>query len=212
MKGFAKSVAREVVEGFPCPSYKLCILDEADALTTDAQTALRRVIEANSKSTRFILICNYVSRIIEPLASRCTKFRFRPLPTPQGIARLLHISTTEGVHLDPRVAEVLLERVAEGDLRRAITLLQGIVATGSPVTIQSVSEFGGLVPEELVSKALEHLLNPAVPAVCELSSRNTPPDGSLLLWLLQNIIHQGYSSQQFLNQLIPLVTINLFIS
>lgn len=203
-------MARECVEGYPCPSYKLCILDEADALTTDAQTALRRVIEANSKSTRFILICNYVSRIIEPLASRCTKFRFRPLPTQQGLARLMFIASNEGVQLDAQVAEVLLERVAEGDLRRAITLLQGIVATGAPVTVQSVSEFGGLVPEELVSQALEHLLSP-VPAEIGGSTKYSA-EGALIMWLLQNVIHQGYSSHQFLNQLIPLVSYYLITS
>ncbi|KAF2234430.1 DNA replication factor c subunit [Viridothelium virens] len=108
---------------YPCPPYKVIILDEADSMTQDAQSALRRTMETYSRLTRFCLVCNYVSRIIDPLASRCSKFRFKSLDSANASNRLQEIAQHEGVRVDSDAIEALI-RCSEGDLRRAITFLQ----------------------------------------------------------------------------------------
>jgi nuclear protein localization family protein 4 len=108
---------------YPCPPFKIIVLDEADSMTQDAQSALRRTMETYSKMTRFCLVCNYVTRIIDPLASRCSKFRFKSLDQGNAVKRVEDIARLEGVALDQGVSEELV-RVADGDLRKAITFLQ----------------------------------------------------------------------------------------
>ena len=108
---------------YPCPPYKIIILDEADSMTQDAQSALRRTMETYSKITRFCLICNYVTRIIDPLASRCSKFRFKPLDQGNAKKRLEDIAENENVKLEVGAVDTLI-KCSEGDLRKAITFLQ----------------------------------------------------------------------------------------
>ncbi|KAH9902244.1 putative replication factor protein [Xylariomycetidae sp. FL2044] len=108
---------------YPCPPFKIIILDEADSMTQDAQSALRRTMETYSKITRFCLICNYVTRIIDPLASRCSKFRFKSLDQGNARRRLEDIAAKEGVELENGAVDTLI-RCSEGDLRKAITFLQ----------------------------------------------------------------------------------------
>ena len=127
------------------PPFKLIILDESDSMTDDAQSALRRVMELYTRVTRFCLVCNYVSRIIEPLASRCAKFRFEPLPDTAFKAKIASICAAERVQMDDDSRETLA-RVAGGDLRRGITLLQtsSQYAAGDAVTSEVVLEMAGL--------------------------------------------------------------------
>lgn len=108
---------------YPCPPYKIIILDEADSMTQDAQSALRRTMETYSKITRFCLICNYVTRIIDPLASRCSKFRFKMLDQGNAKNRLEDIAQNENIKLEDGVVDKVIE-CSEGDLRKAITFLQ----------------------------------------------------------------------------------------
>ncbi|GAA6056419.1 hypothetical protein JCM3770_000693 [Rhodotorula araucariae] len=154
IKNFAKTtVTHNHDPNFHAPAFKIIILDEADSMTQDAQSALRRIMETYSKITRFCLICNYVTRIIEPITSRCSKFRFKPLDTTSTESRLREICLAEKVDC-PDAALSALIRTSDGDLRRAITYLQSAsrlaAATGEPITPQGVQEIGGVVPDAVM--------------------------------------------------------------
>jgi DNA polymerase III delta prime subunit len=135
----------------PCPPFKLIVLDEADSMTQDAQAALRRTMETYSRLTRFCLVCNYVTRIIDPLASRCSKFRFKSLDRGSARARLAEIAAAERVPLgrngdDGDGAGAVLDtliRCSDGDLRKAITFLQSAARLVGAVKPQQRSGSGG---------------------------------------------------------------------
>merc|ERR1712168_967383 len=126
VKEFAQKTANsQRADGKKCPNYKLIILDEADSMTKSAQEALRRTMEVYSKTTRFCLLCNYVSRIIDPITSRTAKFRFRLLPSYIQRRQIDMIVEKENVKINQNGIDKLIE-VAGGDMRRAITYLQSL--------------------------------------------------------------------------------------
>lgn len=108
-----------------CPDYKIIILDEADAMTKEAQAALRKVMEENSNITRFCFICNYINQIIEPINSRCVKIRFKPIDKESMIEKLKWISTVENITINYEALECISD-IANGDLRKGILMLQNI--------------------------------------------------------------------------------------
>ncbi|KII87326.1 hypothetical protein PLICRDRAFT_113298 [Plicaturopsis crispa FD-325 SS-3] len=103
--------------------YKLIILDEADMMTQQAQAALRRVIEQYTKNVRFCIICNYVNKIAPAIQSRCTRFRFSPLPIVEVEKRLVGVVEAEKVKLTDDGKKALL-KLSKGDMRRALNVLQ----------------------------------------------------------------------------------------
>lgn len=142
VKEFARSkIAGEV-------PFKIVILDEADNMTADAQQALRRIMEMYVETTRFILIANYASKIIDPIQSRCASFRFVQLKKEDVVSRLKWICGQENVVCHDDGLEVIYE-ISGGDLRKAINILQAAATLGE-VTVANVYKVVGLAhPKEI---------------------------------------------------------------
>jgi len=195
VKKFAnQSISSKRADGSPCPTFKVVILDEADSMTTQAQASLRRTMEKQNKTTRFCLICNYVSRIIEPITSRCAKFRFKDLPEDTVLGCLNRICQSENVNVDEDALKQLIV-ASEGDMRKAITFLQSVhrLKGGENINNIDVIEMAGIVPDT----HLEELLN-----TCSLGSFEK------LDACVKSIIQQGYSGAQILTQLHDKLIIN----
>jgi replication factor C small subunit len=117
-----KEFARTMPDGGA--AFKILFLDEADALTTDAQSALRRTMETYAQTCRFILSCNYSSKIIDPIQSRCAIYRFKPLGPDAVKKEMQRIATREGLTITPGAMDAIVY-IAQGDMRKAINAVQG---------------------------------------------------------------------------------------
>ncbi|RKF65742.1 Replication factor C subunit 2 [Golovinomyces cichoracearum] len=201
---------------YPCPPFKIIILDEADSMTQDAQSALRRTMETYSRITRFCLICNYVTRIIDPLASRCSKFRFKMLSPSGAKDRIEDIATKEGVVLEIGASETLV-RCAEGDLRKAITYLQSAsrlmgsippktsvedtsntdiekLDKSDSVTVKTIEEIAGVIPDELIKRLVQ-----------AMQPKSKKATYSAIAGVVTDLIADGWSGTQVISQLFQVI-------
>ena len=128
-------------------SFKIIFLDEADALTSDAQGALRRIMEQYAETCRFILSCNYSSKIIEPIQSRCAVFRFRPLSSAEVYEQIEFVSGQEQLDITDDAIEALTH-ISQGDMRKAITGLQVAAALQPKITRELIYETSATAPPE----------------------------------------------------------------
>ncbi|MFH0737942.1 MAG: replication factor C small subunit [Candidatus Micrarchaeota archaeon] len=135
VRGKIKDFARSVSMGKA--SFKLIFLDEGDALTSDAQQALRRTMESNSSVTRFIISANYSSRIIEPIQSRCAVFRFMPLNKEDVHKALRKVVEAESLKADEKALDAVFY-VSEGDMRKALNVMQGCAMQSAHITEELV--------------------------------------------------------------------------
>jgi replication factor C small subunit len=150
VKEFAVSIKLAGDKEFGKP--KIIILDEADEMTSEAQTALRRIIEDSARTTRFVIICNYLSQIIEPIQSRCVVFRFTRLPKEDVIDHLKMICEQQKVKYEEK-ALAQIYGATGGDLRHSINIMQAAASTGS-VSVASVTAAIGLSGRARVGEVL----------------------------------------------------------
>lgn len=168
-------------------AFKIIILDEADSMTKAAQQALRRTMEKQTKTTRFCLICNYVTRIIPPITSRCSKFRFKPLAEEDQRKRLLVIAEKESVKISDSAMDSLV-KCSEGDLRKAVTFLQTAhrLRGEDGVTIDDVLEITGVIPHSVIKSFLDS---------CSSNSFDNLHD------TVEDVCADAYSASQLISQL-----------
>ncbi|PSP75670.1 replication factor C small subunit [Halobacteriales archaeon QS_1_68_20] len=151
IKNFARS-------SFGGHDYRIIFLDEADALTSDAQSALRRTMEQFSNNTRFILSCNYSSQIIDPIQSRCAVFRFSPLSDDAVADRIREIADNEDIEVTDDGVDALVY-AAGGDMRKAINALQAAAVVGETVDEETVFTITATAHPEEVREMVERALD-----------------------------------------------------
>ncbi|MDD2779184.1 MAG: replication factor C small subunit [Candidatus Methanomethylophilaceae archaeon] len=152
VRGKIKEFARTAPLGGA--EFKIIFMDEADALTTDAQAALRRTMEKYSRICRFVLSCNYASKIIDPIQSRCAVFRFKPLTQEDVKGFLERVIAFESVKIVPEAVDGLVH-VARGDMRRAVNSLQVAASMGKLIDMDTIYQTVGIANPEEVKNMLE---------------------------------------------------------
>lgn len=189
VKTFAQLSVGSCTEGSKA-KFRVIILDEADSMTHDAQAALRRIMEEFVSVSRFIIICNYVSKIIEPLHSRCSKFRFQPVGGEFQKQRLLHICKQENVRISPGAIEKLIV-LSDGDMRCAVNMLQTARTFYEEVSEDALVEVACSVPEKQIRVLLQ----------CTKLAKSTDE----VVQAVKSFLLEGYSGQQALSRLLDAV-------
>lgn len=134
--------------------FKIIHLDECDALTREAQQALRRTMENYTQTTRFILSANYSSKIIDPIQSRCAVFRFKPLDKKEMFAIMDKIAKEEKIKIDEKAKESIYI-ISEGDCRKAENILQSSAAISNHITDELIFSLASMARPKEIKEVLE---------------------------------------------------------
>jgi replication factor C small subunit len=147
--------------------FKIIFLDEADSLTPDAQSALRRTMESFSMSCRFILSCNYSSKVIEPIQSRCAVYRFKPISATDVEKQLRHIASREHVRIRDEGLDAITY-VAGGDLRKAINTLQSAASIDTDIDQETIYQITATANPHAIKELVRASINGKLVRALEL--------------------------------------------
>jgi replication factor C small subunit len=151
IKSFARTLAFDM-------GFKIIFLDESDALTPDAQQALRRTMEKYTRTCRFILNANYSSRIIEPIQSRCVVSRFKPLTEQEISQRMKEIAEKEKITIEEK-ALIAINYVSSGDLRKAINILEASASLEKKISEETIHSVSSRARPKEIKEMMIHALN-----------------------------------------------------
>ncbi|MCD4666916.1 replication factor C small subunit, partial [archaeon] len=166
--------------------FKLIYLDECDSLTKEAQQALRRTMENYAHSTRFCLSCNYSSKIIEPIQSRCSLFRFKPLSMEDIFSVIDDISGKEGLKVKEDVKKILYQ-ISEGDVRRLQNIMQSCSVVSKDITEELIYE----IVSEAKPKEMKEIIDLSVKGDF-IKARDK---------ILNLMLHHGLNSLELIKQI-----------
>ena len=216
---FVKSVIGNADGNYLCPNYKIIILDEADAMTIEAQSALRKMIETYSNITRFCFICNYINQLIEPIISRCVKYKFAPLDNQSIIVRLNYISIQEKFDVDVNFINKIAS-ISNGDMRKSIMMLQYLKymlnscknnnnlldynnnseKKNTEIVENIIEEISTMIPDLYI----QNIIN-----IC-VSDKSTSIDN--IIKLVDNIQYDGYAAYMLIKQIGDDISRNILLT
>ena len=197
---YAKTALSNPDPKYPSPPFKMVILDEADAMTTEAQSALRKTIEDTSHITRFCFICNYINQIIEPITSRCVKFRFKPLNEQSILGKLKTIADNEKMKISSNDLKLLI-KVSHGDMRKTIMYLQNlnyVYKKNDKIDSKDVYNIANWIPVNYLENIWNNL-------VSHKKEETTVLD---IMTIAKELKRQGYPTNNIIEQISHLATID----
>ena len=150
-----KTYAKQSVNNIKgIPPWKIIILDEADTMTHDSQFALRRIMEEYSHITRFCIICNYINKIIDPIISRCSSYKFNSINSNILLEKLNFICEKENIKVDDKDLKHII-KLCRGDLRKSINYLQQCNDLYNNVSENSINDISGTIPNDIILKLIQ---------------------------------------------------------